>query len=577
MLAENVAPGAAESGARLFVWLGWAVMSVIALTYVARFGPTVPVRDDFDVVERLSGGGRVSLQWLWALHNEHRIPLPKLLLVSLYKCCGNDFRAGMFCSVALLSVLAATSLVVAGRRDGGNRSYDLAFPLWFLSLAHVDNLLWSWQVGFVLPSMISGGLILLIASRVEWPHWAAVLAGAALAALTLCGANGIAVVPAFVCWLFWVAVSRRSAPSLFAALVGLGLTIFYFVGYQAAANHSPAHDLAAVARTSLQFASLIFGTEARELWPVSAVAAVVLVSSSIAVLLRVVLFGPTAERPRALGILAAFAAQGCLVLALGWGRAGSGEFAGFESRYVTLICPIWIAVFFTWDLYASMVWRRVVLNTLVSAYLILLWPTTQKAIDVGRALSEQANQFVSDIRAGEPIYRLARRHTPFIYPSQDELARQLALLRDTRIGVFALLAGDPSFREIPVAVEPASVTLGRWEKGTFHGTGVDPYLHYVLPTADRIAGIRLDYSHSNMGGTPGRFRLLWSSFSGDKPAASQVAFNWNLPTGLDRSTVIWIDDVVKEFWIQPDNQACEFGVRGISLFIDPRPRSGHSL
>ncbi len=29
--------------------------------------------------------------------------------------------------------------------------------------------------------------------------------------------------------------------------------------------------------------------------------------------------------------------------------------------------------------------------------------------------------------------------------------------------------------------------------------------------------------------------------------------------------MIWVDDDVKEFWLQPDNQACEFTVDEITL------------
>ncbi len=560
--------GVAEPGARLFVWLGWAVMSVVALGYVAQFGPAIPVRDDFAVVGILTGDQAFSLEWLWSLHNEHRVPLPKLLLLGLYKISGNDFRAGMFCSVALLSLLAAISLVVAGQREGGNRSYDLAFPLCFLSLAHQDNLLWSWQVQLVLPSVIGGGLILLIASRTKWSHRSALLTGLALVALTLCGANGTALVPAFVLWLGFVAFVQRSPACLMAAVASLGALVLYFLGYQSASYHPPAPDIASAARTSLQFLSLMFGTLGRDLWPGSAVAVTVLVACSVAILMRTVLVGSADERPRALGILAAFAAQGSLVLGLGWGRGGSGEFAGFESRYVTMITPTWIAVFFCWDLYTSPAWRQIVLSTLVSVFLILLWPTTERAIDTGRAVAEPANLLIRDIRLREPIYRLARRYSPFMHPSHDELARQLGLLRKANLGVFSSLSSDPTFREIPLSVQPDRVSMGRWEKGMFHGTGVDPYLHYALPTAERVAGIRLDYAHSNPAGTVAHFQMKWNSATGIQPAPSQRVMNWALRTGPERSTVIWIDDIVKEIWIQPDNQACDFGVRGITVLVD---------
>jgi hypothetical protein len=547
-------------------------MTVVTLAYVIRFGPSVPLWDDYVVIEVVTGGRPLSFEWLWALHNEHRVPLPKLLLVGLYRITGNEFRSGMFCNVAMLSALAAACLVVAGRRPGGARTYDLAFPLWMLNLSHFDNLLWSWELVFVVSPAISGALILLIASRPGWlGRGATIGAGAGLAALCLCGACGVALVPALAGWMLVAAVARKSIASMAAAFVGLGLTAAYFVGYHPASHHRPAPNVSAALSTSLQFLSLMFGTEGRDLWPVSGLAALALVGLSVALVARIVLFGPAEERPRALGLLAAFAALGSLVLALGWGRAGSGEFAGFEPRYITLICPIWIAVFFAWDRHTPSALRTVVLTAIVAVELIFLWPITLKALEVGRSRVGETERFVRAVHAGVPIYRLVRNFTPLLHPSQDELARQFALLRRARVGLFAELADNPAFREVRVAVDPAEVVLGSWKSGSFHGTGIDPYLRYVLPRAEKVAGVRLAYSHVNPAGTPGRFRFLWASAPDTGPAPGQAFANWALPTGSDRETVIWIDDTIQEFWIQPDNQPCDFAVRRLTLLIDPNP------
>ena len=108
----------------------------------------------------------------------------------------------MFFSVAALAALAAASIVIAARRPGGCRTYDVLFPLLLLNPSHATNVLWSWQVQLVLSTVIAGFAILLIVSRAGWPSpVTAAAVGVCLALLALCGANGVALVPAFACWL----------------------------------------------------------------------------------------------------------------------------------------------------------------------------------------------------------------------------------------------------------------------------------------------------------------------------------------------------------------------------------------
>ena len=255
----------------------------------------------------------------------------------------------------------------------------------------------------------------------------------------------------------------------------------------------------------------------------------------------------------------------CLALAVGWGRAGSGEQSGFEVRYVTLVAPIWIAVFFTWDIYTPAVVRRVALTCVLSAVLILLWPSTRDAIETGRNLAFRAGQFMADVRDRAPAFMLVKRHTGILHPSQDLLAEKIAMLRKARIGVFTNIRSNPTFSEVELPKTPNSLRLVRWENGTAHVRGVDPYLHYVLPRAVAVAGIRIKYSHANKIGSPARFRAEWTSVEGGEPTPSQSYSNWAFPTGRDQVTTIWIGEMVKEFWIQPDNQRCEFTVHEITV------------
>ena len=521
-------------------------MTVLALMFVARYGPNLPIADDFDVVDVAAGGRLFTLEWLWSLHNEHRVLLPRLILLSLYRLSNIDFRVGMFSSVAALAALAAASIAIAARRPGGCRTYDVLFPLLLLNPSHATNVLWSWQIQFVLSTVIAGVVILLIVARAGWPSPStAATVGVCLALLPLCGANGVA---RFLRWPAGCSLRRSPTGSrilrvrprtalvvLIAAVPAVFLTIIYFRGYHLTGQHPAAPEFSAVFLTSLQFISLMLGTQARALWPASGVAALAVIASSIVILAHVSVKRRSPERACALGLLCAFGAFACLALTVGLGRAGAGEGSGFALRYVTLVTPIWIAVFFTWDIYTSAVVRRVALTCAVSAVLVLLWPSTRDAIEAGRNLAVRAGQFVADVREGASDYVLVKRHTGFLHPSQDLLAAKIAMLRKARIGVFSNIQTNPTFNEVEVPITPKNFRLLRWENGTAHVRGVDPYLHYVLPQVVAVAGIRIKYSHANKFGSPARFRAAWASVKGVEPTPSQYYSNWRFQPAAIRS------------------------------------------
>jgi hypothetical protein len=104
-------------------------MVVGALLYIVRYAHDVPYYDGWSMVEVLGGQQPVDAGWLWQPRNEHRIPLPKLVLLGLYSMSGWDFRAGMYFNVLLLAALAGGMMRVAAQQRGGTSYADAFFPL----------------------------------------------------------------------------------------------------------------------------------------------------------------------------------------------------------------------------------------------------------------------------------------------------------------------------------------------------------------------------------------------------------------------------------------------------------------
>src|SRR5262245_39407032 len=140
-----------EPGARLFVWSIWGLLSALALTFVARFGPDAPLWDDHAVIPQLCGAQPVTLSWLWSQHSEHRIPLARLILLGTFKLSGAEPRPVLFMIVGLLAGVSALLVLAAQKARGGASYADAFLPIVLLNLGHHENLLWAIQLTYVLP------------------------------------------------------------------------------------------------------------------------------------------------------------------------------------------------------------------------------------------------------------------------------------------------------------------------------------------------------------------------------------------------------------------------------------------
>jgi len=312
------------------------------------------------------------------------------------------------------------------------------------------------------------------------------------------------------------------------------------------------------------------GEPGASLWPGSGLAVVTLLLGSVGVLTRAWFCEP-GERARIEGLACVLAAVVSLALGSGWGRSGEDLLAGLQPRYTTLAIPALLVVYFVCAGYGPRVTRNFIPMALFTGACVLLWPNTEAGWAAGVNVHAQAEAFDRDLAAGTPLFRLVRRYTPFLHPSQESLHEALTLLQRGRIGKFQSLQEDPAFQEQAVKLAPADVRLARWNDGRVEVTGIDPWVRFDLPAPVFVYGIRIRYSHAGTDGSPARFRVAWRRpGQRDFPAEQQYG-NWSLPTGPDRTTTVWVDDQVAQIRIQPDNRLCEFTIAELTLLVSPQP------
>ena len=502
-------PGADTPGARPFVWAIWAVMTALALRFVALYGVDVPFWDGWSYVGYWTGQIPLSLEFLWAFHNEHRIPLPKLLLVGLAHLTHCDFRSGMVFSVVALSALSAALIRAVRRLRGGATFYtDAFFPLLLLHWGHYQTFWSGFQTVFTLSTFFSIVMLLLIVRRPSrlGPVTAS-LASLCLLCLPLNGAAGVAMVPAMGLWLSGTAIVqwRRSssgpnrridaavaAGCLASTLAACAILVLYFRGYKRPEFH-PEGDLLATVRTSIEFLGTAFGNAAKVHWPISGILTVTILVATVAVLLWSYRWQGS-DRGRVVGLLIYLGGCGSLALGLGHGRSGFGPLAGCEPRYAVLAVPAFCAAYLAWTRFGPASLSRLGQTSLFTLACMVLLPNAEQATTNAVLNRAIVDDFERDLRDGMPMTDLVDNYHDKhpLLPHQLEVCYEaLSRLRDARVGMFKRLRGGPDGPGTPLPLVRAETHAMTWTNDVGRPIGPDPYAVFALDRPRRVAEIRL--------------------------------------------------------------------------------------
>lgn len=561
------------------VWTVWGWMLAAALLCTALYSRNVPRWDDFLLAPYVAMPELITAEWFWEQFNEHRIPLPKLLMLSQLATT-RDYRTAMVFNALALALAAGILVRCASRLRGRCHWVDCVYPLLLLSWAQCDAYLWNFSLQLTLGVGLASGLLALIAGRQTWCAKAPAVCGAmGIVLLTLTGGSGLLFLPVLAVWLggagLWQACTRTGADRAWGlALLALGLLCglllaVYFRGYVRPAQQPQNNQLWNSARTGVQFVSMAFGHLAWPLWPFSAGAVLGAVGAGSS-LLGVVFWKNPAERFRAAGLFAFLLALLTLAGAVGVGRGGYADyFIGFQPRYAlpATLFLCWSAL--VGQLYLRPPWTGVVGGghvVLAGALAVLNIPQGHELAQksYGRAVAVE-----KDVEAGVPPYRIVARHTPFLSPSQEGIPEVLRMLRDAGIGVFVELADDPVFTEFPLAATPRP-HLARRRSGEWQFESAASFLEFTPPAPRRVAGLRLTYSHANDAGTAPVFVLRWKPSPAGEYEDKRGRADWIQPTGEGPFQVtFWVDEHVGRFRLHVDSQPCTFRLHSTVLLLPP--------
>jgi hypothetical protein len=410
-------------------------MVLAAFFCVFSYGRNIPLAEDWLLVAPLTGNEADMHGWLWAQNNEHRIPLPKLLMLGLLKVTGANFKAGMYANVFLLSSLALMVILFLRSMRGGRTKYVDAFvPVLFLHIGNWENMVWSWQLSFVLPSVFTLVIfMILIKEPLVTRLRDAALIILLILMLPLCGGNGLLYVPFLTLWLLYCAffhwskgedrtVKKNMVGLLLAGSI-LSILLFglYFVGYQQPTWNPDNPGLVESLKTAGKFVVLSVGPAVKFSWKIAALA-VVITSSVIAwstyLVVRSSLYSKgRIQKHRAWSILLYLGILFVFTVAIGWGRAALVPQFGMPDRYVLFASPILFVSFFAGEFFD----RSGYLQALLFVMMLVLLPSNTRAGFIWKNWYQTGIVAVeNDLAGGLSSADLAKRNKSFLIHWWDD-------------------------------------------------------------------------------------------------------------------------------------------------------------
>jgi hypothetical protein len=338
------------------------------------YGPRLPYSDDWDLVPIITGRVPLTLGWLWAQHNEHRIVIPKLVSIILYRATSANFRSVIYLNIVLLSLLSAASILTMRKIRGRILFIDAFYPLLLMHLGQ-SAFFWGFELQFTLvTSLVCSISLVAIYSGQTLKMPSTILIGLLLLLLPVSGGNGLLYVPGIALWLgirafcqlknlakqeathvpsdsnTYRAVRRAQIIMLGFVAMSMAISIAYFVGYKRVPHPWPAATMKQLAAATLHLLAAAFGWFPTAHLPLFAIASAILTVASFAYVTFLSFHPETSPilRWRASDIAACMMAFVPVALGLAYGRGGQSSFP--TSHYSTLALPILYWTFMSFSL-----------------------------------------------------------------------------------------------------------------------------------------------------------------------------------------------------------------------------------
>jgi len=219
-----------------------AVPVLLNLLFIYRYGVNCVFWDQWGIVPLFDKlyAGNLSFADLFALHNEHRILLPRLVMLGLGSLTHYNTVAEMYLSWLLLCIICFILFKLFVRLFGFSKMTMAKFipVVWLVfGLRQYDNLLWGFQLVYFMVVLFFLLAVYLLAEskKVDWRFGLAIVCGMAS---TFSLAGGLLVWPVGLIQILFTARTRAKrlggldiVKTATWTIAGIAVYILYFTGY----------------------------------------------------------------------------------------------------------------------------------------------------------------------------------------------------------------------------------------------------------------------------------------------------------------------------------------------------------
>lgn len=356
-----------------------AIPPIVIARATNHYGLDLPYWDQWSFVPTLVAAmeGHLRFGMLWEQSNEHRLVLPKLLMIGLAHLTRWNVRAEMAASVVVALGTFAALVALIGRTVRPlapvlSRWLVLATSVLLFSMCQWENWTWGWQVQIFMNVFAS----VLAACGLAWfgATWRGVttMCAAGLVAV-LSFASGLCLLAAIPLGLAFAAAVRRGNGVLpkIAVATGFGAAVFglYMRGFQHPAHHPSPLIALAQPGAYLYYVLAYVGSSLGSWSPLHAA-----IAGGCGVLALVVAAGWICSRePACRAALPPWILLACYALLTGAmtgiGRLGFGVGQALAPRYTTITALFWVSCLAVVGLAIARALRNATLGT---AHLVLV-------------------------------------------------------------------------------------------------------------------------------------------------------------------------------------------------------------
>ena len=511
------------------VWLG---LTVALFVFITLFGRNAPMWEEwFDVAALYGESSRV--EWVFGRLQQHRYILGRVAMLGVFHASGHDFRAGLYASVTLLSVAAASVLMTFRQVRGRTHFVDAIVPALLLNPGGWENLVLGYQLHFTITVLFAALVVrcAALADRVP-PHVTAWRVALLTPLFALGGWVGLAFVPGLTLWVAFLVARGRWRDRLALALPLAACAYFAWAYIDVQQNPVPGptrNSTIDQLRVAGEFVGLVFGNFGGWLAPV---AGVVATAGTFAL---VVWLGRLPSRRSAAGGLAVVSA----LLLMAYGTAQHRPF-GYAVRNIPLVAFIPVVGLLIAAKFGRPISTRqtVALLTLAVAIQVVGW---YEGTRYARMHAERADDFALDRDAGLPLRYLVARH--HLYACQDLVEATQVLQRHGHPFAAGVVDGP---RCQPVRLEPNAAESRR----------------FVLLTPTRVNGVRVVLHYPNAS-ERAEIEVTWRGPGGIE--GRSVCHPWLTPG--DWRLDFPVGATIDSFVVQPVHSFDEFTVVAAWLLV----------